>query len=130
MSRNKQLVHIPDGALEQLRNERMMKIQAYLDELGKSVAIEQSAFDLVLRCELEHIRLPTEPAAQAELVARCQSMAAQVARAKLRLLHAGVKEIMREQNVADVPEHIVWSARRSGVELLDAPEPTTTNEAH
>lgn len=128
MSKNKQLIQLPGNALEQLQNERMAKIQSYMDELGKHASIEHQAFDLVLAGELGRVPVPHTETARAELVERCTAMAQLVARAKLQRLNEGVKQIMREQNIHDVPDHVAWSARRAGVELVeqDATEP----EAH
>lgn len=129
MSRDKKLIQLPSGALEQLQNERMQKIQSFMDELGKQSSIEHQAFDLVMGKVLEMGDLHMSPEGQAGLVRKVGALAQEIARYKLQRLNEGVKQIMRENNIHDAPEHIVWSARRVGVELLEQPA-STEPEAH
>jgi len=112
-------IHLPGNALEKLQSERMEKIQSYLDELGKHASIANADLDLVVRAAIEHHGLPKSDGERLDLIAAADRLAALLTQQKLRALNNGVKEVMKLHNVSDVPAHILWSARRAGVELLD-----------
>lgn len=130
MAKNKNLIQLPGDALEKLQQERLQKIQAYMDELGKHASIEHQAFDLVMSKVLKMRHLNGTAEEKRELVEKAGAIAQEITRYKLQRLNEGVKQIMREQNVHDVPAHIAWSARRAGVELVEEQSLITDPEAH
>lgn len=131
MSNHPKRIHLPGNALEKLQQERMEKIQSYLDELGKHASIANADLDLVVRATIEHHGLPTDDDRRAALFAQAIPLAEALTAHKLKALNEGVKEVMRLHNVSDVPPHILWSARRAGVELLDPQDAASaTPEAH
>jgi len=131
MSNQMKRIHLPGNALEKLQQERMEKIQSFLDELGKHASIANGDLDLVVRAAIEHHGLPRSDFERQEMLDSAVPLAQALTAHKLRTLNEGVKEVMKLHNVTDVPAHILWSARRAGVELLDPQDAAlATPEAH
>lgn len=122
-------VIVEGDSLKKLQQERAEHIDSHLQELGKQLSIENQDLDMVLRAELETCTVPPTDGERRALLARCVSMAELVSRHKLQKLNNEVKGICKLLNVRDLPEHIIWSARRTGVELVDA-EPAPEAEPH
>lgn len=124
-----QRVIVEGDSLKKLQQERAELIDDHLSELGKHLSIENQDLDLVLRAALEK-GVPGDPIEQEVLLTKCASMAALISSHKLRKLNNGVKGICQLLNVRDLPEHITWSARRAGVELVDPLPADTSPESH
>lgn len=111
-------IHVEGKSLEQLKKERAELIDDHLQELGKHCSIENQDLDLVMREALRN-GIPESLAEKKLLLDEAVTMAGMLSDHKLKRLNNGVKGICKLFNVGDLPDHIVWSARRAGVELLD-----------
>lgn len=112
-------VIVEGDSLKKLQQERAEHIDSHLQELGKQLSIENQDLDMVLRAHLEH-GIPVNAVDQQYTLDTCVAMAALISSHKLRKLNNEVKGICKLLNIRDLPEHIIWSARRTGVELVDA----------
>lgn len=124
MSKNKnrnRVIQLPGGALEQLRQEQLMKIQAHLEELGKQNEMRFSDFNMVLRECLRNMMGGTE--SPADIIKDVESIASAITAHKMKLHYEGVRDVIRDLNVQDLPDHVTWAARRAGVELEPDEEP-------
>ena len=68
-------IHHPGNALEKLQNERMEKIQSFLDELGKHASIANADLDLVVRAAIEHHGLPPTEGERLDLIVSASKLA-------------------------------------------------------
>lgn len=123
-------VHVPPDALKKLQQERMDHIEGHLSELGKQLSIENQDLDLVVKAQLTLFGVPLTPEGKKDLLDEAIAMASLLSSHKLKKLNLGVKGICKLLNVHDIPDNILWSARRAGVELLDAPAEAGTPEAN
>lgn len=120
-------VIVPDNALRQLQQERMQHIDRHLEQLGNFTSIENAALDLCLKEALRH-GFPVTQEARESLMEHSVAMAKLISAERLKRFNVGVKEVCKELNVRDLPDHVVWAGRRAGVELVEAP--IETPEAH
>lgn len=115
----KRKVLLTEGGLEQLQAERQNKIQFHLNELSQQLATTNNSRDLVLREAIAREGVPTADVAQDELIDRCNRLADKYSRQQLREKFSSMAVVLKELNVRDFPDPILWAARNVGVELVE-----------
>lgn len=105
-------------ALAKLQAERYAKVDAYLEQLGNQVSIQNQCLDVVVGAAISHGGLPADLDERAALFDSCRAFAGALAADKLTRFNAGVRDLLAELKVTDVPEYVQWAARRVGVELV------------
>lgn len=116
-------IHLTEGALEQLQAERMQKVQMHLDEAAKTQANLDIARDLVLRAAIEHHGLPKDDESRRILLDAVEDLASAVWTRRMRQKHNAVDEVLRLNNITEVPPHMVWAAAKFGVHLGNTQHP-------
>ncbi len=111
----------PEAGLKQLQQQRMKDIENHLEQIGNFTSIRNQAMDLVLKAALETEGVPVAPIDQAALVSRCSSLAALISAERLQRYNEGVRDVCAELNVHDLPDFVVWAAKRAGVDLFKRP---------
>lgn len=114
---NERKVIVEGTALEQLRNERMKKVDRHLDVLGTQTSIANNDLDMILKAAIEHHGLPNSEAAREAMFTSAQLMADLLTKTKLNRYNEEIKRLCQEQNIHDFPDEVVWGAARAGVTL-------------
>lgn len=117
MARPKQIL-LTEGAAKEMREQQQRVIEHHLEELSKHLAIEASAMNTVVGAALQN-GLPA-PEVREMFFEECRELARLISDHQLRRTYVAISDIVKELKIFDLPDAIVWSARRAGVELIPA----------
>ncbi len=113
-------IHLTDGAMERLLNERNQAAQQHLEEMNKQLAVEGSAINAVFLAAIQHGGLPAA-GSEESFFQQCKAVAKTVSDDQLLTRATKVKALLKDLNIHQAPAAIEWSCKQVGVTLFDAP---------
>lgn len=118
-----QAILLPPGAAQLQKEEGEQAIAWHLEEGNKQVGVIAGYFEMLMREEVRRNGLPPvhDQVGRELIVEKAALMAEAAAKWSLRKRSEIVAEVVTELKVRDVPEHMLWATRRTGVELFPAP---------
>lgn len=110
-----------EKALAEMQQQRTAAIQHHCDELNKYLAIKNSALNATILGAIQQGGVPAV-ADQDDFLARCTALADKLSSKQLREKAEGLKMVLKECNVHEVPPPLVWGAKLAGVDLFGSAE--------
>ncbi|MDP1824928.1 MAG: hypothetical protein Q8L48_16850 [Archangium sp.] len=129
MSRNRPII-LPPGAAQLQKEEGEKAILWHLDEGNKQVGVVAGYFEMLMREEVRRNGLPPvhDQVGRDLIVEKASLMAEAAAKWSLKKRSEIVAEVVTELKVRDVPDHMVWACKRTGVNLVLAPSAAVVAE--
>lgn len=112
-------IHLTDAGMEQLLKERDATMQEHLNQLNNAQAVKGSALNSVVLAAVQHGGLPPV-SQQAAFFEAAKNLATIISDEQLVNRAKGIKALVKELNVHQARDAIVWSCKEAGVDLFDA----------
>lgn len=112
------VLQLPDSAAEAVQRELVQKLQPHLNELNQENASEERATSLVFAAAIKHHGVE---AVAGLLFEKTFDLAVKLSQRNLKRCHEKAFELFAEKRTkpAHIPPHIIRSAGRQGVVLLE-----------